>query len=141
MTRLAIYTPHDNDGPRLSCHQLVRHSTSFLPSLMPPPPRHPILGRGPCIRLTPAPTPTRAVAIACPRGRFTSYAYHRFHRRRTPCSSSRPSPCSSSPTCYPPRLQPRADRRSLTRVRGESIMLLAFLRVCRRGGHGGVCHA
>jgi hypothetical protein len=41
----------------------------------------------------------------------------------------------------PPRLQPRADRRSLTRVRGESIMLLAFLRVCRRGGHGGVCHA
>jgi hypothetical protein len=102
MTRLAIYTPHDNDGPRLSCHQLVRHSTSFLPSLMPPPPRHPILGRGPCIRLTPAPTPTRAVAIACPRGRFTSYAYHRFHRRRTPCSSSRPSPCSSSPTCYPP---------------------------------------
>jgi hypothetical protein len=22
--------PHDNDGPRLSCHHIVRHSTSFL---------------------------------------------------------------------------------------------------------------
>jgi hypothetical protein len=39
-------SPHDNDGPRLSCHHLVRHSTSFLSPLMPPPPRHPILGRG-----------------------------------------------------------------------------------------------
>jgi hypothetical protein len=37
---------HDNDGPRLICHYLVRHSTSFLSPLMPPPPRHPILGRG-----------------------------------------------------------------------------------------------
>jgi hypothetical protein len=36
------------------------------------------------IRLTPAPTPTRAVAIARPRGRFTSCAHHRFHRRRSP---------------------------------------------------------
>jgi hypothetical protein len=36
---------HDNDGPRLSCHHLVHHSTSFLSPLMPPSP-HPILGRG-----------------------------------------------------------------------------------------------
>jgi hypothetical protein len=35
--------PHDNDGPRLSCHHLVRHSTFSLSHLMPPPPRHPIL--------------------------------------------------------------------------------------------------
>jgi hypothetical protein len=55
---------------------------------------------------------------ACPRGCFTSYAHHRFRRRRMSHSSSRPSPCSSSPTCCPhPRLQPRADRRSSTRVR------------------------
>jgi hypothetical protein len=26
-------------------------------------------------------------------------------------------------------------------VRGESVMLLVFLRACRRGGHGGACHA
>jgi hypothetical protein len=38
--------PHDNDGPRLSCHHLVCHSTYFLSPLMPLPPRHPILGRG-----------------------------------------------------------------------------------------------
>jgi hypothetical protein len=38
--------PHDNDGPRFSCHHLVHYSTSFLCPLMPPPPRHPILGRG-----------------------------------------------------------------------------------------------
>jgi hypothetical protein len=37
--------PHDNNGPRLSCH-LVLHSTSFLSPLMHPPPCHPILGRG-----------------------------------------------------------------------------------------------
>jgi hypothetical protein len=30
-----------------------------------------------------------------------------------------------------PRSQPRADRRSSTRVQGESVMLMAFVRVCR----------
>jgi hypothetical protein len=29
--------PHDNDGPRLSCHHLIRHSTYFLSPLMSPP--------------------------------------------------------------------------------------------------------
>jgi hypothetical protein len=38
--------PHDNDGPRLSCHHLVHHSTSFLSPLMPPPSHQPILGKG-----------------------------------------------------------------------------------------------
>jgi hypothetical protein len=37
---------HDNDGPRLNCHHLVPHPASFLSPLMPPPPHHPILGRG-----------------------------------------------------------------------------------------------
>jgi hypothetical protein len=41
----SIY-PHDNNDPRLSCHHLVRYSTSFLSPLIPPPPRYPILGRG-----------------------------------------------------------------------------------------------
>jgi hypothetical protein len=39
-----------------------------------------------------------------------------------------------------PVLRPVHDRRSSMRVRGESIMLMAFVRVCRRGGHGGACH-
>jgi hypothetical protein len=43
---LASIPPHDNDNSRLSCHYLVRHSTSFLSPLMSPPPHHPILGRG-----------------------------------------------------------------------------------------------
>jgi hypothetical protein len=52
------------------------------------------------------PTPTRGVAIARPQGRFTSCTHHRFHRQ-TSRSSSRPSPCSSSPTCCP---RPRRSR-------------------------------
>jgi hypothetical protein len=59
-----------------------------------------------------------AVAITHPRGHFTACAHHRFRRRRTSHSSSRPSPCSSSPTyCPRPRSQPRADIHSLTWVR------------------------
>jgi hypothetical protein len=95
--------PHGNDGPRLRCRHLVRHPAFFFSPLMSLPPRHPILSRGleqappSCIHLTPTPTPTRA-AITRPRGRFTSCAHHRFCRRRTSRSSSRPSPCSSSPS-------------------------------------------
>jgi hypothetical protein len=49
---------------------------------------------------------------------------------------------SSSPTyCPRPRSQPRADQCSSTRVRGESVLLLTFLRACHRGGHGGTFHA
>jgi hypothetical protein len=45
------------------------------------------------------------------------------------------------PNCCPrPQSQPRADRCSSTRVQDESVVLLAFLRVCRRVGHGGACH-
>jgi hypothetical protein len=40
-----------------------------------------------------------------------------------------------------PRSQPRADRCSSTRVQGKSVLILAFLRACRRGGHGGTYHA
>jgi hypothetical protein len=45
------------------------------------------------------------------------------------------------PAAPTPRSQLRTDRRSSTRVRGESVMFLAFLHACRRGGHGGACHA
>jgi hypothetical protein len=73
-----------------------------------------------------------------------------FHIMRTPSFSSSSDvsfvfpafACSSSPTCCPrPRSQSRADRLSSTQVWGESVMLLAFLRACRRGGHGVVRHA
>jgi hypothetical protein len=46
------------------------------------------------------------------------------------------------PTCCPrPWSQPRADRHMSTWVQGESVILLAFLCACRRGGHGGDYHA
>jgi hypothetical protein len=76
-----------------------------------------------------------------PRGRFTACAHHRFRRRRMSRSSSRCSPYFSSPTyCPRPRSQPRADQCSSTRVRGKSVLLLAFLHACRRGGNGGAYH-
>jgi hypothetical protein len=121
----------------------------FLSPLTPPPPCNPILDtvrRSRCllsrIRPTLAPTPTHAVANARPRGCFASCVHHRFRHRRTSRSSSRPTPCSCSPTCCPrTRSQPRANRRWSTWVRGEWVMHLAFLHMCRRGGHGGACHA
>jgi hypothetical protein len=86
------------------------------------------------IRSTPVPTPTHTVAIARPRGRFTACVHHRFRHRRTSHLSSWLSPCSSSLTCCPrPRSQPRVDRHSSTLVRGGSVLLLAFVRACRRG--------
>jgi hypothetical protein len=124
-------TPFSAEGVGACAHHRFRHRRMSRSSSWP----------SPCIHPTPAPTPTCAVAIARPRGRFTSCAHHRFRHRRMSRSSSWPSPCSSSPTCCPrPRSQPCADRRSLTWVRRESVMLLAFLRVCHRGGHGGACH-
>ena len=84
----------------------------------------------PRIRPSPAPTPNRAVAIARPRGCFTACTHHRFCRRRMSHSSSRPSSCSSSPTCCPrPRVQPRPNWRSSTRVRANrSYSWLFFVR-------------
>jgi hypothetical protein len=141
--------PHDNDGHRLICRHLVRHPASFLSPLMPLPLRHPILSRG-CgsrhllpvfVQCQPRHQPAQRL-FARPRGRFIVCGHHRFRRCRTSRLSSHPSPCSSSPTyCPRPQLQPRADRCSSTGVRGELVLLLAFLRVCHRGGHGGAYHA
>jgi hypothetical protein len=140
--------PHDNDGPRLSCHHLVSHSTSFLSPLMPPPLRHPILSRGhrsrrflPVFVHTSPNTDSRG-------GYYTST--RTFHIMRAPSSL----PSSDVPFVFPafalflhltcctrPRSQLQADRRSSMREQGESVMLLTFLRVCRRGGYGDACHS
>jgi hypothetical protein len=99
-------------------------------------------GPPPRIRPTPAPTPTRTVAIARPRGCFTACMHHRFHRRRTSHSSSRPSPCSSSPNLLPLSTVATASRPTLVDAgTGKSVLLLAFLCACRRRGHDGACHA
>jgi hypothetical protein len=68
-----------------------------------------------------------------------------FHSMRAPSfsSSSDVSFAFSAIALFfpPPWLQPRADQRSSTWVWGESVLLLAFLHVCHRGGYGGTCHA
>ena len=123
---------HDNGGPHLNCCHLIRHPASFISPLMPPPPLYPILDRGvgacassPYSCETSSDIDSRSGYCTSTRT-FHIMCAHCFHRRRTFHSSSRPPSCSSSPT-YCPRLwwQPRADRRSSTRVRCESVILLS----------------
>jgi hypothetical protein len=94
-----------------SCLRLrATHSRQRVWEQAPPPRIHP----------TPAPTPTCAVAIACPRGCFITCTHHRFCRRRTSRSSFRPLPYSSSPTVAPAHGRSReptdARRRGYRRV-------------------------
>jgi hypothetical protein len=69
----------------LPCLRLLFH-----PNLLPPP------TVAAASRLTLVDADTGRVAIERTRGHFISCAHHRFHHRRTSCSSSRPSSCSSS---------------------------------------------
>jgi hypothetical protein len=133
--------PHDNDGPRLNCRHLVCHPTSFL-------------SLSSCLHLHATPFSVESVGAgasspyssdtspdtdSCSGYCTSTRTFHSMHAPLFSLSSDVPFvfpafACSSSPTYYPrPRLQPRADRCSPTRVRGESSLLLAFLRVCRRG--------
>jgi hypothetical protein len=52
-----------------------------------------------------------------------------------PHSSYGPQPTS------PAHGRSREPTNARRRGYGESVLLLAFLRACRRGGHGGACHA
>jgi hypothetical protein len=46
------------------------------------------------------------------------------------------------PNLLPPPTVAAASRPMLVDAgMGESVLLLAFLRACRRGGHGAACHA
>jgi hypothetical protein len=46
------------------------------------------------------------------------------------------------PNLLPPPTVAAASRPTLVDAgTSESVLLMAFLRACRRGGHGGVCHA
>jgi hypothetical protein len=95
----------------------------------------------PRIRPTPAPTPTRAVAIARPQGCFTACTHHR-------------SPSSNVTFVFPaftlfflsnllslPTVTTASRPTLVDAGTGESVLLLAFLRACRRGGHDDDCHA
>jgi hypothetical protein len=139
---------HDNDGPCLSYRHLVWHPAFFsLPS---------------CLRLRA--TPFSAQRVGANTSPYLSGTSPNTNPRSGYCTSMRtfhdmcaPSFLPSSdipfvfsvvamfflPNLLPPspRSQPRADRRSSTWVRGELVLLLAFLRACRQGGRDGACHA
>ena len=124
--------PHDNDGPHLSCHHLVRHSTSYYSPLMPPPPRHSILGRRHRSR--------RLLPVFIrhqPRHRLAQWLLHVHgdvsHPTRTIFFTVVGRPVRLS--CLRPVLPPQP----AAIAHGRRTM--AFLRACCRGVHGGVCHA
>jgi hypothetical protein len=94
----------------------------------------------PRIRSTPATTSTRSVDMARPRGRFTACAHH----RRTSHSSSRPFTFALFflPNLLPLHMVTAASRSTLVDAdMDKSVLLLAFLRAYRQGGHGDACHA
>jgi hypothetical protein len=139
---------HDNDGPRSVAATLFAIVLLFSLPL--------------CLRLRATPFSAEGVGASAsslyssdtspntdPRSGYCT-STRTFHGMRVPSFS----PSSDVPSVFPalaifflptyrprPRPQPRVDQRSSTRVQGESILLLAFLRACRRGGHGGACHA
>jgi hypothetical protein len=84
----------------------------------------------PHIWLTPTPTLTRTVAIAPPRGRFTTCAQHRFRCHRTSRSSFRSSPCSSSPTHCPPPTVAAESRPTLVHMGTGRVGLAPGLSPC-----------
>jgi hypothetical protein len=103
---------------------------------MPPPPCHPFSAEGVRAGASSPYSSDTSLNIDPRSGYCTSTrVFHSMHApsfryRRTSRSSSRPSLCSSSPTCCPClRSQPRADRRSSTWVRASrSCSWLFFVR-------------
>jgi hypothetical protein len=95
----------------------------------------------PRIRPTLAPTLTCVMAIAHLRGCFTACTHHRF------LSSDVPFVFPTFALFFLPNLLPLPTVAAASRPMlvdagtGESVLLLAFLRACRRGGHDGVWHA
>jgi len=127
---------------------LVRHPASFLSPLMPPPPPHPFSAEG---------------VEAGASSPYSSYASLDTDQHSGYCTSTRVfhsmhapsfSPSSDVSFVFPafalfflPNLLPlptitTASRPTLVDAgTGESVLLLAFLRACRRGGHDDAYHA
>jgi hypothetical protein len=140
--------PKDNDCPRLRCRHLVRQIAILLLfslPLMPPPPCHPFSrGRG-SRRLLPV--FVRHHPDTDPRSGYCT-STRMFHSMHTPSflpSSDVSFVFSAFALFFLPNLLPMvaaASRPTLVDTgTGESVLLLAFLRACRRGGHDGACHA
>jgi hypothetical protein len=126
---------HDNDGPRLSCRHLVRHPTSFLSPLMPPPLRHPFSAEGvgagafsPYLSNTsPETNPGSGYCTS-------TRVFHSIHAPSFLPSSDVPFVFPAFALFFLPNLLPlptvaAASRPTLVdKGTGESVLLLAFLR-------------
>jgi hypothetical protein len=126
---------------------LVRHLFSLSP-LMPPHPRHPILGRGRGSRhLLPYSSDTSPDID--PHSGYCTFTrtFHSMHDQSFLPSLDIPFifPAFALfflPNLLPPPTVAAASQSTLVDVgTSESVLLLAFLRACRRGGHGGAYHA
>ena len=107
---------------------LLLFSLFSCPASTPPHSRQRASEQAPPPRIRP--TPTRALAIARPRGRFTACAHHRFRCYWMPRSSSRPSPCSSFPTYCPPPTVSAASRPTLVDAGTGRVGLTPGLSPC-----------
>jgi hypothetical protein len=130
-------TPHDNDGPRLNCCHLIRHHASFLSPLMPPPPCHPFSAEGVGAGASSSYSSDTNPDIDPRSGYCTSTrVFHSMHASSSDVSFVFPT----FAMFFLPNLLPLPTVASASRLTlvdagtGESVLLLAFLRACRRGG-------
>ena len=133
----------------ISCRHLVRHPASFLSSHMPPPPCHPILGRGRGSR--------RLLPVFIrhqPQHRPAQWLLH-VHEDVSQMRAPSFSPSSFVPFVFPtfalfflPNLLPppmiaATSRPTLVDAGTGRVNLapgLSPIRSCHRGGHDGACH-
>jgi hypothetical protein len=140
--------PHDNDGPRLSCRRLFRDSASFLSPLVPPSPRHPFSTEGVRAGVS-FPYSSDTSPDTAPRSGYctSTRVFHNMHAPSFSPSSDVPFVFPVSALFFLPNLLPLPTVAVVRRPTlvdtgtGESVLLLAFIRACRRGGHDGACHA
>jgi hypothetical protein len=133
----------------VSCRHLVRHPASFLSPLVLPPPRHAFsaesMGAG---ASSPYSSDTDTSTDTDPRSGYctSTRVFHSMHTSSFSPSSDVPFVFSAFALFFLPNLLPlptvaAASQPTLIDAgTGESILLLAFLRACRRG-HDGAFHA
>jgi hypothetical protein len=133
--------PQDNDDPRLSCCHLVCHPASFL---SPHASSTEGVGAGASSPYSSDTSPdTNSRSGYC----TSTRVFHSMHAPSFSLSSDVPFIFPAFALFFLPNLLPLltvavASRLTLVDAgTGESVLLLAFLRACRRGGYDGAYHA
>jgi hypothetical protein len=120
----------------------------FLSPLMPPPPRHPFSTEGVGAGVS-SPYSSDTSPDTDPRSGYCTFTrvFHSMHAPSFSLSSDVPFFFLAFALFFLPNLLPlptiaAASRPTLVDAgTGESVLLLAFLHACHRGGHDGACHA